>query len=247
MDGQLVAQEARGSQVSFPSFTPLPHLIAQSSSFVLLQPGGQQSSLDMQAVCSRSFTHWALQVPPLISLRSWHSWAGQAVGQDARGSQVSPLSLTPLSQATRQSESLVAKHPGGQQPSPGMQAVCCRSFTHSAVQVLAFTSLRSWQPSAAQVVGQETRGSQVSLPSLAPLPHMIMQSASVSTVQPAGQQPSPSLHMDSRPDSTQRAVHWSAAPSSVNMVQPRFGQLAGQELGGSHSSPFSITSFPHWA
>jgi hypothetical protein len=49
---------------------PLPHMTLQSASLALLQPGGQQSSPDMQVVCFRSFMHWALQVPALTSLRS---------------------------------------------------------------------------------------------------------------------------------------------------------------------------------
>jgi hypothetical protein len=62
------------------------------------------------------------------------------------------------------------------------------------VQVPALISFFIWQPSAGQPVGQEERGSQVSLPSLVPLPHMTAQSSSSPTVQPAGQQPSPGLH-----------------------------------------------------
>jgi hypothetical protein len=140
--GQLVGQLERGSQVSPDSLTPLLHITPQSMSLALLQPGGQQSSPDLQAVSFRSSTHWALQVPPFTSFRSWHSLAGQAVGQDISGSQVSPLSLMPLSQTAMQSASLPVWQPGGQQPSPGMQAVCSRSVTHSAVQVPGLMSFR---------------------------------------------------------------------------------------------------------
>jgi hypothetical protein len=47
----------------------------------------------------------------------------QEVGQEVFGSQVSPGSTTPLPQVGEQSESLLALHPAGQQPSPETQAV----------------------------------------------------------------------------------------------------------------------------
>lgn len=104
--GHREGQVARGSQVSLGSLTPSPQRTLQSVSLAVLQPGGQQSSPDWQAVCSRSLMHWALQVSGFASLRSWHSLAGQVEGHEAKGSQVSPLSLTPLSQAALQSASL---------------------------------------------------------------------------------------------------------------------------------------------
>jgi hypothetical protein len=45
------------------------------------------------------------------------------VGQDDAGSQVSRDSTTPLPQVGEQSESELALHPAGQQPSPETQAV----------------------------------------------------------------------------------------------------------------------------
>jgi hypothetical protein len=47
----------------------------------------------------------------------------QEVGQEDFGSQVSPFSTTPLPQVGEQSESLLALHPSGQQPSPATQVV----------------------------------------------------------------------------------------------------------------------------
>jgi hypothetical protein len=47
----------------------------------------------------------------------------QEVGQEDFGSQVSPFSTTPLPQLGEQSESLLALHPAGQQPSPETQVV----------------------------------------------------------------------------------------------------------------------------
>jgi hypothetical protein len=45
----------------------------------------------------------------------------QEVGQEDAGSQVSPFSTTPLPQVGEQSESVLAVHPAGQQPSPATQ------------------------------------------------------------------------------------------------------------------------------
>jgi len=47
----------------------------------------------------------------------------QEVGQEDFGSQVSPFSTTPLPQVGEQSESVLAVHPAGQQPSPATQVV----------------------------------------------------------------------------------------------------------------------------
>jgi hypothetical protein len=78
------------------------------------------------------------------------------------GSQDSPLSTTLLPQRGWQSPSLVLLHDAGQQPSPLIQVVCCRSFVHAAVQLPGFTSWRNWQPCGGQAVGQVDSGSQVS-------------------------------------------------------------------------------------
>jgi phosphotransferase system HPr-like phosphotransfer protein len=49
--------------------------------------------------------------------------SSQEVGQEDGGSQVSPDSITPLPQVGVQSESLLALHVAGQQPSAATQAV----------------------------------------------------------------------------------------------------------------------------
>jgi hypothetical protein len=49
--------------------------------------------------------------------------SSQEVGQDDGRSQVSPFSTTPLPQVGEQSESVLAVHPAGQQPSPETQVV----------------------------------------------------------------------------------------------------------------------------
>ena len=49
------------------------------------------------------------------------SLSSQLVGQEAGGSQVSPFSTAPLPQVGEQSESVLALHASGQQPSPATQ------------------------------------------------------------------------------------------------------------------------------
>ena len=137
MAGQAVGQ---GSHSSPPSFTLLPQVAVQSESLVLLHPVGQQSSPPRHWACTRSFTHWALQVPGLASLRSWHPMAGQVVGQ---GSHSSPRSLARFPQVAMQSESLVSLQAVGQHPSPARHSVCRRSFTQRALQLPAFSSFIS--------------------------------------------------------------------------------------------------------
>ena len=166
------------SHTSPASLTLFPHLGWQSLSLLALQAGGQQSSLEAHVVWVREFSQTALQVPAFFSSRSWQPMAGQLLGQVEVGLQVSPGSFTPLPHLTPQSLSLVLLQPGGQQSSPGMHVACKRSFTHWALQVPAFTSLRSWHSLAGQAVGQELSGSQVSPLSLTPLSQAAWQSAS---------------------------------------------------------------------
>jgi hypothetical protein len=165
--------------------------------------------------------------------------------QSETGSQLSPLSLIPLSQTAMQSESLRALQPDGQQPSPARHSVCRRSLTHWAEQVPGLTSLRSWQPCAGQAVGQLASGSQVSLTSLVPLSQTARQSRSWLAVQPGGQQPSSEVQAVSFPVSTQMALQVAALPSSSKVVQPRPGQTVGQLPRGSHCSAASTTPLPH--
>jgi hypothetical protein len=119
-------------------------------------------------------------------------WSLQSVGQ---GSQVSPLSKTPLPHFGGQSESalvVLVLHPAGQQLSPATQAVMA-VWVQTRVQVallpLAVTSVVQALPSL-QLVGQ---GSQVSPFSTTPLPHFGVQSESLLALHPVGQQPSPPI------------------------------------------------------
>jgi hypothetical protein len=118
---QLVGQ---GSQVSPFSTTPLPHFGVQSESLLALHPVGQQPSPPIQAVMA-VWVQATLQValPPVIWSVVQALLSLQEVGQEDFGSQVSPFSTTPLPHFGVQSESLLALHPVGQQPSPPIQAV----------------------------------------------------------------------------------------------------------------------------
>jgi phosphotransferase system HPr-like phosphotransfer protein len=62
------------------------------------------------------------RLPALASVVQTLS-SSQEVGQEDGGSQVSPDSITPLPQVGVQSESLLALHAAGQQPSAATQAV----------------------------------------------------------------------------------------------------------------------------
>jgi hypothetical protein len=116
----------------------------------------------------------------------------QEVGQEDFGSQVSPFSTTPFPQVGGQSESLLALHPAGQQPSPETQVVMA-VWVQATLQVALLPVIWSVVQAmlSLQEVGQEDFGSQVSPFSTTPLPHFGEQSESSLALHPAGQQPSP--------------------------------------------------------
>src|SRR3954468_15515249 len=94
--------------------------------------------------------------------------------------------------------------------------------------------------------GQDSRGSQVSVPSTMPLSQFISQSLSFSYVAPAGQQLSPFTRW------VIVCVVWQAAlqvplPSSLRMLQRSWGQLFGQLVNGSQVSVGSWTLLPQIA
>src|SRR5439155_10277337 len=127
----------------------------QSTSALGEQPLGQKPSLapQLRAMVVHLKMHWAGSPDGVrmvsLSLVQLDCWPVQA----ETGSQVSPASSTPLPHLAAQSLSLVLLQVLGQQPSLFAQAVWTRSFTHSAVQLLPFTSFLSWQPLAGQLVG----------------------------------------------------------------------------------------------
>jgi len=99
--------------------------------------------------------------------------------------------------------------------------------------------------SSSQIVGQDEGGSQVSPGSMTPLPHELEQSLSVEGSQPAGQQPSPPVQrVMGRKE--QRAEQFAALPVRTSFVQGlESSQIVGQDEGGSHVSPGSMTPLPH--
>jgi len=183
-----------GSHVSPGSTMPLPHEAGQSLSASALHPAGQQPSLFLHA--TGEDVHLTLHVAELPlrtslvqALPSLHD-----VGHEPAGSQVSPESTTPLPQAGPQSTS-PGLQPGTQQPSPPVQAVTVL-VVQRAVQVAdepTRVSVVQALPSLHEL-GHDPGGSHVSPASTAPLPHLTVQSESVSVLQPAGQQPSAPRH-----------------------------------------------------
>ena len=176
-----VVQALGGSQVSPASTTLLPQAGWQSVSLVELQLDGQQPSLFAHAVCKLPLTHRTSQVAALPArTRSWQPTAGQAVGQ--LPSHSSPASTTPFPQRTTQSASLVVLQPAGQHESFGVQVVVVAPFTQRASQVDALPcSVRCWQPTAGQAVGQLP--SHISPGSTTLLPQRGGQSESLTLVQ----------------------------------------------------------------
>ena len=124
LSSQEVGQEDGGSQVSPDSTTPFPQTGEQSESLFALHTGGQQPSPETQAVME-VWLQVMLQLARLPALASVVQTlsSSQEVGQEDGGSQVSPDSITPLPQVGVQSESLLALHAAGQQPSAATQAV----------------------------------------------------------------------------------------------------------------------------
>ncbi len=241
-----VWQALGGSHVSPDSTTELPQTGMQSLSLLALQVDGQQPSPFTQVVTVDVATHLAVQAAAVPwSARSWQPTGGQLVGQLAP-SQVSLQagSVTPLPHWQAQSLSFAVVQPEAQQPSPFVQALMTVSFTHAALQVEALPcSLRVWQPTLGQLVGQLP--SQVSPGSTIPSPHRGLQSLSVALVQPVGQQPSPLAQAVWTPSSVQLAVQLAADPTSFRRMQAFQGQVAGQAEGGSQVSPVSTAPLPH--
>ena len=117
------------------------------------------------------------------------------------GSQVSPAPMRPSVQRGAQSPSLAPEQPGGQQPSPAMQAVTgwwmqvrvhpsAEPEAKSTVQALASSQVLRQAPWWPAVIAR----SQFSSLSTTPLPQIGWQSLSLAVEQPGGQHPSPLAH-----------------------------------------------------
>jgi hypothetical protein len=94
---QEVGQLEGGSQLSPLSSKPFPQLAEQSPSVLLPQAGGQQPSPVLQAMMTVCL-QLAVQAAAVPLSASWvqASPSLQDVGQLEGGSQLSPLSMTPL-------------------------------------------------------------------------------------------------------------------------------------------------------
>jgi hypothetical protein len=132
---QVVGQEDFGSQVSPFSTTPFPHFGRQLASLLALHPTGQQPSPETQVVIA-VWLQATLQLVllPVMRSRVQAMPSSQEVGHDDFGSQVSPFSTTPLPHVGEQSESVLALHPAGQQPSPATQVVMA-VWVHATLQL----------------------------------------------------------------------------------------------------------------
>jgi hypothetical protein len=115
-----------GSHASPASIVPLPQLAEQSLSVAFVQPAGQQPSPGMQLSigCIVHCDVHAAGSPTTTAFK--HMFADRhvtAVGHISTGSHASPASIVPLPQLERQSVSLFASAPSGQQPSPESSSV----------------------------------------------------------------------------------------------------------------------------
>jgi hypothetical protein len=116
------------------------------------------------------------------------------------------------------------------------------------LQVPAFASVRSVQPTCGHDIGHVERGSQVSPVSTTPLPHMTGQSTSRfagDVLHPGGQQPSLVVPLQGSCVVEHRALQVAAEPVSVITSQHCVGMHAvGQVDGGSHVSPALMSTTP---
>jgi hypothetical protein len=152
-----------------------------------LQPGAQQPSPFVQVVIGGN-EHCTLHIAaaPLRTFVVQAFMSSHVAGQ--LPSHVSGGSTTLLPQPTEQSLSFVELQPGAQQLSPFVHIViggCVHCRLHIATEPVS-TSLVHEFPSSGQVVGQFP--SQSSPISTTLLPHIGAQFASLTMLQPIGQQ-----------------------------------------------------------
>jgi hypothetical protein len=251
------------SQASPASTAPSPQIGVQSGSLAAVQPAGQHRSPEVQAVIGTAM-HEPLQLagePRRVSVMQVPS-TGQPVGQESGTalSQVSTgRSTTPLPHMAAQSASTVRSPPGGQQPSPAMNAVTGRC-TQAAEQVPPESNRSRVQGSRSSQAFAQAPGapaasatSQVSFGWTTPSPQVDEQSGSVAAVQPLGQQPSLAALQLEMGVSTQVAEQSLLLPVSAvwRHADSEGGQLVGQAPLPmailSQVSPGSTTPSPHVA
>jgi len=238
-----------GSQVSPGSMTLLPQVAEHSASLFASQPAGQQPS-PLEHVTTAVRTQATLQFSALpVVVSTVHALPSlHVVGQVPGGSQVSPGSITPLPHVVEQSPSLFALQPAGQQPSPLSQltiAACVQARLQFAALPVAVSRVHAL-PSLHDA-GQVPGGSQVSPGSITLLPQVAEQSASLFTLQPAGQHASPPAHalIASYVQATLQVAALPVIPSRVHALPSL--QDVGQTPGGSQVSPGSRLPLPQVA
>jgi hypothetical protein len=177
-----------------------------------LHPGAQQPSAPEQAVIAVKVQARPQPVPISVS-DVQTSESSHAVGQIP--SQTSPDSTTPLPQTGMQLGSLLALHPGAQQPSPPAHAVIGVK-EHPTVQPPPVSASAVQLMPSLHDVGQFP--SQVSPGSVTSLPQIVAQSVSLLALQPTGQHPSP-LMQRTIGANAQRAVQIAGSPVRVLLVQ----------------------------
>ncbi len=260
--GQLPAPDAMPvSHFSPASTTALPHDALQSPSLVALQPVGQHPSLARTQAVIGTLAHacWQALLMTESAVQALVSAQLATVGHESAPvampvSQVSPGSLTPLPHEAEQSESLVPLQPGAQQPSPPTQVVmgvfehCCRQSLPLSVSVVQ-ALLSAHDATVGQLPAPVAMPVSHSSPdSLRALPHTDEQSASVTLVQPAAQQPSPGVQ-DVMSVCEQTALHCATAPVYVSTVQALLSSHAASVVHGTDGAapsglPSSQVSVP---
>jgi hypothetical protein len=260
MAGQDVGQASGPvpvpSHSSSPSLTPLPQSGWQSLSLVALQRlAGQQPSSFLHMFSTPAATHWALQVPGMLSVNLSQTIMGQLMGQVESGSHCSPVSTRSLPQTAPQSTSMFAAvwlQPPGQQlsevrPEQATGVTLQRALHRSGLPVYRRTSGQSLDGQLSGS-GQVPGGSQVSpeLASTTPSPHAA-QSLSVSAVQPIGQHWSLPAVEQVLGVFVHLRLQVAAAPVLVSVVQLFWSSHTGHDPGGSQVSPISTAPFPQTA
>jgi hypothetical protein len=115
-----------GSHTSPASIVPLPQLAEQSLSVAFVHVEGQQPSPDMHSTIGcmlHCAVHAAASPSTTAFKQAFNDTHVAAVGHISTGSHASPASIEPLPQLERQSVSLFASAPSGQQPSPESNSV----------------------------------------------------------------------------------------------------------------------------
>jgi hypothetical protein len=233
---------------------PLSQTARQSTSVIALHALGQQESgVWLHRVMVLPAVQRAVHIAaePIRS-KSWQPLAGQAVGHDVTGSQVSPASTTLLPQVAEQSTSRFAAevlHSGGQHPSmvvpeQGTATVLQRALQVGALPVKVVTCQQAAGMQLAGV-GQVLGGSQVSPAFLSTTPSpQPAQSMSVAAVQPTGQQRSMAAVWQVFGVLEQTTLQVAALPVVVSVVQSFWSSQLGQDPGGSQVSPASMRALP---